>query len=327
MDKKNVLVTGIGGNVGQGIIRNIQKTGFDISIIGTNTVAFSAGNYLCDTTYTVPFAGSPNYISTIQQIVTNEKIDLIIPSTDFEVYELALHAKEIGAVIAASGADTAGMYLDKYLTFLHHQQHDIPFANSVLPGSYKGEFEKCLAKPRKGRGSRGLIFNPEKWHGLSDDEYMIQELHKGEEITTAFYVNKQGLLHGFITLSRSLDGGGATNQCRVYNQNTKAIEGILNKMISNANFKGSANLQSIVTPDGAIHPFEVNCRISGTNSIRSNFGFEDVKYTLEEYLYNREPTKPELKTGVAVRIMMDIIYPDYDSYEQCINNKAGTFTF
>ena len=327
MGTKKVLVTGIGGNVGQGILRNIRKSGFNINIIGTNTIAFSAGNYLCDTTYKVPFAELPDYIPTIQKIVAEEKIDLIIPSTDFEVYELALHADELGSKVAASQTKTASIYLDKYLSFLHHQKNAISFAASHLPSAYKGEFKKCIAKPRKGRGSRGLLFNPSNWSGLTDEEYMIQELHEGEEITTAFYVNKQNKLHGSITLSRSLDGGGATNQCMVYNEHQETIDVILKKMISCANFQGSANLQSIVTKEGNIYPFEVNCRISGTNSIRSNFGFEDVKYTLEEYLYNQAPSQPKIKPGVAVRIIMDIIYPDSASYEQCINNKAGSFIF
>ncbi len=327
MDTKNVLVTGIGGNVGQGIIRNIIKTGFNINIIGTNTIAFSAGNYLCDKSYTVPFSELSEYIPTIQNIVAIENIDLIIPSTDFEVYELALHAKELNTKVAASHTETAAIYLDKYLSFLHHQNHSLPFATSYLPSKYAGQFKKCIAKPRKGRGSRGLIFNPFDWSGLADQEYMIQELHEGEEITTAFYVNKQNELHGSITLLRSLDGGGTTNQCIVYDKHKEAINKILQDMIRSAKFRGSANLQSIVTKEGNIYPFEVNCRISGTNSIRSNFGFEDVKYTLEESLYDLKPSKPNIKPGVAVRIMMDIIYPDRSSYEECINNKAGTFIF
>jgi len=56
MDKKIVLVTGIGGNVGQGILRNILKTKFPIRIVGCNVADFSAGNHLCDSFYKVPFA-------------------------------------------------------------------------------------------------------------------------------------------------------------------------------------------------------------------------------------------------------------------------------
>ena len=83
MEEKVVLVTGIGGNVGQGVIRNIKSLNFNIKIIGTDISSFTAGNHLCDKTYTVPYSYSDNYIPTIQSIVNTEKVDLVIPTTDY----------------------------------------------------------------------------------------------------------------------------------------------------------------------------------------------------------------------------------------------------
>ena len=94
-----------------------------------------------------------------------------------------------------------------------------------------------------------------------------------------------------------------------------------------ADLRGAANLQSIVTKEGEIYPFEVNCRISGTNSIRANFGFKDVQYTLEEYLYKQEPSPIQLSKGVAVRILMDVIYPDQTDFEQLSDNSASHYLY
>jgi carbamoyl-phosphate synthase large subunit len=326
MDKKKVLVTGIGGNVGQGIIRNIRKSYPAIHITGVNVTAFSAGNHLCDTFYCVPFAYEENYISTLQSICAKESIDLIIPSTDYEVYYLSIHEKDFSATIAVSGKSAAEIYLDKFFSFQHHQQNKIPFASSFLPSEYKGQFAECIAKPRKGRGSRGLLINPTSWNTLPDTEYMIQELHIGEEITTAFYVDKNKQLHGFITLLRFLDNG-ATTQCKVVFEYDHSIRPILESMIQDSDIRGAANLQSIVTADGAIHPFEVNCRISGTNSIRSNFGFEDVKYTIQEYLFNEPLSTPQIINGVAVRILMDVIYQNQSGFEDCKDNNTEFHLF
>lgn len=322
MDKrKKVLVTGIGGNVGQGIIRNIRKSFPSTHITGVNVSDFSAGNHLCDAFYLVPFANSDTYILTLQEICALEKIELIIPSTDFEVYYLSINRKNFSSAIAVSGSFAAELYLDKYLTYQHHQLNNIPFATSYLPSEYKGQFAICIAKPRKGRGSRGLHINPTIWENLSDEEYMIQELYVGKEITTAFYVEKKGKLLGFITLQRFLVNG-ATNQCKVVFEYDSLVQPILESMINKSDIRGSANLQSIVSEDGCIYPFEVNCRISGTNSIRSNFGFEDVKYTLQEYLFNEVPSKPKITPGVAVRILMDVIYPYQTDYTCCKDNST-----
>ena len=310
MDKRIVLVTGIGGNVGQGILRNIKASGLPIQLIGTNTISFSAGNHFCDKVYTVLPAYAPGYIEQMSSIVKEVKADLIIPSTDYEVYHLALAKESISCSIAVSGANAASIYLDKYKSFEHHRAFNIPFADSILPSAYKGQFKECIAKPREGRGSRGLVINPSDAAAFSDDTYVIQEFHRGQEITSAFYVNKNGVLHGHITLSRNLEHG-TTMDCEVISKYDKQVQVILESMLKTIEIRGGANLQSIVTEDGRIVPFEVNCRISGTNSIRSQFGFKDVYYTLQEYLYGQEPDKPNVKPGRAIRILMDIIYPEH----------------
>ena len=320
MSKKRILVTGTGGNVGQGIARNIKADFPDIHLVGCNIIAFTAGNHLCESNYLVPYSYDEGYIELIKEIVIKENIDLVIPSTDYEIYFLSKHAAEINAVIAASGEETTGIYLDKYKTWLHHNKYNIPFAKAYLPSEYNNEFKDFIAKPKKGRGSRGLHINPKEYAVFSDDEYMIQELHKGDEITTAFYVDKENTLLGHITLQRQLENGN-TVQCKVVKEYDLLLEPIIQAMIRHGDFKGSANLQSIVTKDREIMPFEVNCRISGTNSIRGNFGFKDVKYTVQEYLYNIKPDKPVITMGISTRILMDVIYPGVEEYEQCINNN------
>ena len=317
---KTVLVTGTGGNVGQGILRNIRKLKLPIRIVGCNVNAFSAGNHLCSKNYKIPFAHEKNFIESINKIVENENVDLIIPSTDFETYYLSHNIDKINTEIVVSCPKTTEIYLDKYKSFLHHQKNNIPFADSCLPSEYANIYENCIVKLRSGRGSRGIYINPIDVKSFSDKEYLVQELIKGQEITTAFYVNKQGKLHGHITMERSLENG-TTNQCRVVNSYDEALNRILEKIIAYNDIKGASNLQSIINENNEIIPFELNCRISGTNSIRSNFGFDDVKYTLQEYLYNEAPDKPNIKTGIAVRILMDVIYPDVQNFDDCVNNN------
>jgi len=302
---KTVLVTGIGGNVGQGILQNIRNTGYKIRIIGVNVEYLSAGNYLCDKVYKVPFSTDIEYLNVINDICKNEAVDLIIPSTDYESYYLAFITDYL---VATSPANVTQTFLNKYKTWQKFSNLNIPFAESILPSNYDGRFNEIIVKPAEGRGSRNIFFNPENPKNFSD-EYIVQPLYKGVEITTAFYVNQKKELHNFITFKRKLTNG-ATTYCEVSFEYDKNLVEILQKIISNFEIKGSCNLQSIVTDEGLIIPFEVNCRISGTNSIRNHFGFRDVKYTLDEYLYNKEPDKEQVIKGSAVRILKDIIYPN-----------------
>src|SRR5690606_7305992 len=132
-----------------------------------------------------------------------EQVDLIIPSTDFESCKLAEYRNELRCAVAASPYETTRIYLDKYKSYQHHNKNDIPFAWSCLPSEYHGQFESVIVKHRQGRGSRDLYFNPKDISSFSD-EFVVQELLTGKEITTAFYITKSNCLHGFITLEREL---------------------------------------------------------------------------------------------------------------------------
>ena len=321
MEAKTVLVTGIGGNVGQGILRNIASLNLSIRLIGTDIASFTPGNHLCDATYKVPYSYDESYIPTLQNIIDKEKVDLVLPSTDYEVYYLSQNAEKLNAIVVASDAKTAKTYLDKYESYVYLSQNNIPFAKSWLTGDYDFSEKEIIAKPREGRGSRGILLNPENPNQLPNG-YMIQPLAKGIEITTAVYVNKQGKLHGLFTMERSLTNG-TTTESRVVFQYDNEITIIAEKMIALGGLIGSFNIQSIVTTKGEIVPFEINCRISGTNSIRHNLGFQDVKYVIQEYLLNEAPDEPKPIEGIATRILMDVVYPNISNFSILNNNSVS----
>lgn len=300
-----VLVTGIGGIVGQGILRNIRDFDPLIRIAGTNVISVSSGNYLCDVVYTVPYAYDENYISSVRKICEREPINLIIPSTDYESYYLALNKTEFSCAIATSPANVTHFCLDKYLNAQAFGKFQIPFAKSFLPSNYQGQFERIIVKPREGRGSRNIYLDPPKPESF-DDGYVVQEYLEGPELTTTFYVTKTGSLHGHITFVRELESGNTVKAEVVFDYDQE-LEILIRKILGHYHFRGSCNIQSRVTTKGII-PFEINCRISGTNSVRSQFGFKDVTYTIEEQLLNRQPSEPVIVKGSALRVTLDIIY-------------------
>jgi len=318
----SILVTGIGGIVGQGILRNLRAMAMDITIIGTNTASVSAGNHLCDLVYQVPYATEDSYIESIRTIVKQHNIGLILPSTDYEAYYLALSREDIPTLVAASPSEVCRICLDKFSNYQEFFAQRIEFARSFLPSSYNGEFSKFVVKPREGRGSRNIFVNPPQPATFADD-YVIQEFLDGPELTTTFYVRQTGELHGFINLKRNLEHGN-TVSCEVVFDYDEQIETLLRRIIAKFPFRGSCNLQSRVTDRGVI-PFEINCRISGTNSIRSQFGFPDVSYTIQELLFKRTPDAPVVIKGCAVRVMHDVVYPNISLAD--IKNRHDEFYF
>lgn len=301
-----VLVTGIGGNVGQGILRILRQRFPAMRLVGTDIGTCTAGHHFCDVFRQVPYSYEPGYAETMAALCRHEGVDLVIPSTDYEVYYLGLAADRLPRLLA-SPPDTALVFLDKLVTCARFKEFGLPFAESHLPSAYPGHLPEVIVKPREGRGSRGLFRNPVDPCAF-DDSYMVQALASGVEITTAFYVTRSHQLHGHITFARALSAG-MTERCQVTRVYDAMLAPVLRGMVEYFDIRGPCNLQSIITKDNTLVPFEVNCRYSGTSSIRSQLGFDDVTYGIEEYLFDREPTQPAVRDGSAIRIYLDIIYP------------------
>lgn len=306
-DRPTVLVTGIGGNVGQGILRILRQNFPKFRLIGTDVGTLTAGHHFCDAFHHVPYSYEPAYAEIMVQICCHEGVDLIIPATDYEVFYLGQIAGELPQLIA-SPPETARIFIDKLATYRAFAHVDLPFARSWLPGEYQGECAQIIVKPREGRGSRGLYLNPPD-PGTFDETFMVQELLAGMEITTAFYVKAEKRLNGMITFERSL-AAGMTERCEITHAYDAALQPLITGMITSFDLRGPCNVQSIVTSDGTVVPFEVNCRYSGTSSIRAQLGFPDVVFGVQEYLLHEEPSLPTTSAcGAAVRVYMDIIYP------------------
>lgn len=316
-------MTGIGGNVGQGILRCIRDEYPQICLVGTNSEYLSAGNHFCDRNYQVPLAEDEAYLEVLREIVEKEAASLVIPATDSEVEVLSRLKDSLPATVAVSGAESALICIDKYLTSCHFEEKGILFARTALPSVYDGSFGPIIAKPRRGRGSRGLVLNPEDYSQFEDSEYVIQELAEGPELTTSFYVTKKGQLHGLITQERKLSNG-ATVFSKVRRDLDSLVLPTIVKMLEHLELRGSINLQWIYHSESRVVPFEVNCRISGTNSLRHRFGFKDVVYTVQEYLFDQNPEAAAVVEGVGMRFLEDIVMIGQTEYPDGVLAEVGS---
>lgn len=117
--KKRILLTGIGGNTAQGVAKSLLKFPREFTIIGSDSDKYNAmfGYRYAKRVYLVPNAKAENYIDTLSKIVKREKIDLLIPSPDQEVYEISKHRKELGTKIFLPKHRVIEISQDKWLTY------------------------------------------------------------------------------------------------------------------------------------------------------------------------------------------------------------------
>src|SRR5699024_5333629 len=105
MNDIKVLVTGIGGPIAQGIIHGLKKRQ-DVTIVGSDRRAVTAGHHLCDSTYQVPrYTDAENYLNAIHEISHKENIDIIFPSLHEEVMIFHEHRDELNPSVALPVSD------------------------------------------------------------------------------------------------------------------------------------------------------------------------------------------------------------------------------
>ena len=94
--KMNVAVTGVGGGVGQSVIRALRLSTAPVRILGTDTDPWAVGLYQCDARELVPpVREAEDYAAALRRAVERHEIQALIPGTDTELLAIAALAPEL----------------------------------------------------------------------------------------------------------------------------------------------------------------------------------------------------------------------------------------
>lgn len=196
MDNLKLLITGAGYLGASTLIKKLKENGErEITVIGTDANKNSAAQFYCDKFYSVPFGEHPKFIDKIYQICREEKIDIILPGTSQDVFQLAFYEKELERAevkLLASSCETARIAINKYKTY--EALKDV----LTLP-QYIYSKKGYLLKPLEGKGGRGIE--------TIEKEGLMMEKLKGEEIDAdALYYKGELLLNIIKTRERTYGG-------------------------------------------------------------------------------------------------------------------------
>ena len=82
---KRVLVTAIGGDIGQAIAQCLKSQYGDIYLFGTDVHDKHGGSLYVDEYITVPAANDSLYLDSLIKLVSENDIDVIIPINESEL--------------------------------------------------------------------------------------------------------------------------------------------------------------------------------------------------------------------------------------------------
>lgn len=342
MKKANVLVTGAGAVLGQGISRSLRLMKNCPKIITADPDYRAAGHWIGDSGHLIPFAKDPAYGKAIELLIKKENIDVILVGTDVELAYFAKnkeHLKALGATVVVCTPAVVEIADDKWLTMHFLKKNGFPYARSALAT----DAEACAAlaaesgfplfgKPRRGARSIGAkIIETSQDFGSeqSKKDMIFQELlpDDGGEFT-AGCIGVDGAVCGVVVLRRDLRDG---NTYRVYYDGINRFEKEIIEIATALGIEGPCNFQFRVK-DGKPVIFEINARFSGTTPLRAIFGFNEVEAILNNVLKDEPIKKPQLRSGAVFRAWSDVFVDsaqlsEFESRAKLENPNAESIPF
>jgi carbamoyl-phosphate synthase large subunit len=291
----NILVTGVGGGVGQGIIKSLQ--GSPHTVIGADGELLGTGLYAAARAYTVPYAARPEYIDRIVEVCRKESCALVFPGMDAELIVLSRAAARIkskaGATVVASPPPVVDICDDKLLTAQFLSRHGFP-APRTFPFTAEAArelgFPHVIKPMRAGARSRGVHLIRDareldfRLATVDAKNYVAQEFLDGEEYTCGS-VTFDGRCHGIIVMRRILRDG---DTYKAFVSDNPAIHRHVREVAEALKPFGPCNFQLRLVK-GVPHMFEFNARCSGTTYSRTLAGFNEPLMTIEHLLDGRTP--------------------------------------
>jgi carbamoyl-phosphate synthase large subunit len=318
-----VAVTGVGGGVGQSIIKALQDTPHQL--VGIDSDLLGTGLYGVPCAYLGYNAKEPRFIARIEEICEEEECEVLFPGLDAELPYLARHKKKMERkmplTVMVSDPSVIEIADDKLETYYFLKKHGFPALETYNLLNYNGELNfPVVVKPRKG-GARSVdktvIKDKETLENLQQsaeaDKFVIQEYAPGNEYTCGIVSFDEDCL-GPIIMKRQLRCG---DTYKAFVIKDDPLENHLKEVIEVLNPYGPFNVQLRMDED-VPYIFEFNARCSGTTASRALVGFNEPAMVCD-YLQGKTPHY-NIKERVILRYWNELVV-EYAQIENMGLNK------
>jgi carbamoyl-phosphate synthase large subunit len=284
--KYKILITGCGGDIGQSSAKILKSIDITDVVIGCDIHDKHPGKFLVDKFFIVPPCTSENYFKSIEAIINEEKIQLIIPTSEKELRffnDINLYTELFNVPLIMANPKALQVGLDKLLTARFLEENNLLFPKTDIINKLNEAVFPTILKDRAGSGSRQIIKIESEddfsFYQRKYPEYLCQEYlsNNALEYTCGLYRGNEGQIRSII-FKRTLSGG-FSNYGEV--ERNDAIDNLLFKIAERLDLKGSINVQLRLTERGPV-VFEINPRFSSTVLFRHLLGFKDLLWSIEE---------------------------------------------
>lgn len=285
-----ILVTAVGGELGQSLIKALRLSTTSVVCYGTDIVPDSVGSAFVEKFFQVPPATHQDqYIEELNDICRNLNIDLVIPASEPEIVLLSRFGNmPCGSLVICQPEHAIHTFGDKLNCM--DAMEDIVDLALYADGTDQSQVERLLSasgfpvvvKPRRSSGSRQLSIVNNRQQltaALSNmDLPLVQDFiddHFGEFSVGAFKSEK---ITSVICFKRELGPGGASWDAE--NLHDEDVMSYARKIIEGSQLTGSVNIQVRKSSNG-VRLLEINPRFSSLVAVRALSGFTDLEWSID----------------------------------------------
>ncbi len=290
---EKILITGVGGGVGQSIIKALQNTTYEL--VGVDSEKLAVGLHCLPSSYLGYYASDPNYIDRLLEICQYEECSLIFPGHDAELGAISENAENFisnNITPVVSSFDVIRICDDKMETNIFIRNQRLPAPETFLFNERNNNHRfPVVLKPQKGGARSRNMFVArtqnefDTYKSLVDpDNCIIQEYIDGDEYTCGS-VTLGGKCKGVIIMRRILRNG---DTYKAFVEKNELIETTVRDVIEKLKPFGACNVQ-LRMRNGIPYIFEINARCSGTTAARALAGFNEPKIIADYVLHGIEP--------------------------------------
>jgi carbamoyl-phosphate synthase large subunit len=319
----NILLYNSGGPATVGIIKSLKSINFTGKIIACDIDPLSAGSLMSDKNYVVPrTSDEDNFWKSIVDIISNESINLIIPSghgSDFfakRKYELEkmnvfLYMSDLEIIQLCENKYDFHNYIlnstiSHYLPKLYHKGTIATLLELYKLDKSQFEFP-IFVKPIFGGGSRGILacMNFDELCKVDkDNEFLFFEYLPGQEYSVDVMITMKNDIICISPRKRLQTKAGISTKGQIVIE--PKINQLIEKMCEILRLKGPVCIQLKRDNDDNIKIVEVNPRFGGGTYFTTLAGCNFMKMILDDMNHvNMEKINP--KSITIVRYFEEIV--------------------
>lgn len=312
-----ILVTGVGGGVGQGVIKALKRIDdLDLTVVAADMSPLAAGLYVTAEALIVPPAKDADYVDRLIALCREHRIDLYLPGTDIELAVAAEHAERIkaacGTTVLVCPPHVVEIADDKKQTAAFLRDHGFPYPETWEVDEVDPETAPypLIVKPRRGFRSIGVARVENSTQllaalaGRTDDPIVQECVATADDEYTCTVAVIDGEASPVLPLRRVLRGGDTYRATPV---DHPRIREVVRDVALALGVRGSCNFQLRLDGDEP-KIFEINARFSGTTPFCAQLGFNPAEWCIKRLM--GQPVHTNIRWDVTLlRHWAEVVVP------------------